>query len=156
MTIDQTQSDSLSISRGQFLRPSHRTLAEQIVGLSIYLLICIGLEALLNFKDQLWGTLYYLALALSMWTLWRRYSLRVLKLELSTFVAQLILQIAWSLSYQEKLLSLVALLLLWCSTLLAALLFWKKGRLSGGILLFPLVWIFYHAGLNMITCISNP
>jgi tryptophan-rich sensory protein len=94
-----------------------------------------------------------------MWTLWRRYSLRTLKLELSVFIAQFAFQAVWSIShffFHQTLLALVALLLLWCNILLATMLFWKKERLSGWLLLFPLAWIFYLVGVNMITCISNP
>lgn len=134
--------------------PSHRTRAEQVVGLGLYLLLSLG--AFLMSKI---GILYFLFLSLSMWTLWRRHSLRVLKLELSVFLSQFLFQAAWSLSYfamHETLLSLVILLLLWCNTLLAALLFWKKEPLSGLLLLFPLIWIFYLVAQNMVTCISNP
>lgn len=155
MSIDQSQSEPLLLPQGRFLHPSHRTRPEQILGLSIYLSICLGFELLTNLTGQFFGTLYYTSLALSMWTLWRRHSLRVLKLELSVFLSQFLFQAAWSISH-EILLSLVALLLLWCTTLLATLLFWKKERLSGALLLFPLLWIFYLAGLNMVACISNP
>jgi tryptophan-rich sensory protein len=133
-----------------FWRESHRTGPEQFVGLSIYLLIALAFQ----FFSHL-NTFYFLSLAMSMWTLWRLYSLRVLKLEFSLFVVQLTLGLSFF-STQQKLFALVALLLLWCNTLLTGLLFWKKERLSGALLLFPLIWIFYLAGLNMIACISNP
>ncbi len=159
MSIDQVQSRSRSLFWSRLLKPSHRTRPEQFVGLGIYLLICFGFQAFNGSATPFFETLYFLSLGLSMWTLWRRYSLRILKLELSVFLAQFLFQGTWSLSYfalQQILLALVALLLLWCNTLLATLLFWKKEPLSGGLLLFPLVWIFYLAGLNMVTCISNP
>jgi len=159
MSIDQTQRDAVPIEYGRFLRPSHRTRPEQLVGLGIYLLISLGFELVGGLTTGVFGTLCSFCLAFAMWTLWRRYSLRVLKLELSLFLAQFVFQIAWSVSHfflHETLLALVALLLLWCNVLLATLLFWKKERLSGWLLLFPLVWIFYLVGVNMITCISNP
>lgn len=145
---------SIDSSRQELLLPlSHRTRPEQFVGLGIYLSICLGLT------PSFLGIFYALSIALSMWTLWRRYSLRTLKLELSLFLSQFLFQTAWSIStflLHQTLLALVALLLLWCSTLLATLLFWKKERFSGMLLLFPLIWVFYLAGMNMITCISNP
>lgn len=159
MTIDQSQRSSLSLF---CVKPSHRTGPEQLVGLGIYLLIGFGFEVLSFFTTEFsvfFCTLYFLCISFSMWNLWRLYSLRVLKLELSLFLANFLFQMAWSFSFfhlQVMLLALVALLLLWCNTLVATLLFWKKERLSGGLLLFPLLWIFYLVGLNMVKCISNP
>ncbi len=140
---------------------SHRTLPEQCVGLGIFLLISLGFELLSGMMKPFSGliialcTAYFISLAFSMWTLWRRNSLRVLKLELSIFLSQFAFQVAWGFSFfflQQMLLALAALLLLWCNTLLTSLLFWKKERLSGGFLLFPLLWIFYLVGLNMVIC----
>jgi hypothetical protein len=108
--------------------------------------------------NSIW-TFYYLFLSFSAWTLWRRFSLRVLKLEMSVFLAQFLFQIAWNLSFftfQATLLALGALVLLFCNNLLAALLFWKKERLSGQLLLVPFAWIFFCLCLNMIICIFNP
>lgn len=155
MTIDQSQTDSIIFSLG---RSSHRTRPEQIVGLGIYLLICLGFQIISGLTTNFLGTLYFLSLGFGMWTLWRRYSLRVIKLELSVFLAQFFFQIAWSVSFfaiEQSLLALVALLLLWFNTLLASLLFWKKERFSGLLFLFPLIWIFYLVGLNMVTCMST-
>jgi len=155
MTIDQTHTDSLTFSLG---KSSHRTRPEQLVGLGIYLLICLGLGMLSRLTINFLGTLYFISLALGMWALWRKYSLRVIKLELFAFSSQFLFQIAWSFSFfalQQSLLSLVALLLLWCNTLLAALLFWKRDRISGMLFLYPLVWVIYLVGLNMVTCMSK-
>jgi tryptophan-rich sensory protein len=156
MTIDQSQTDSLTYALG---RSSHRTRPEQLVGLGIYLLICLGIEVISGLTMNLLGTLYFISLSFGMWALWRKYSLRVIKLELSVFLAQFVFQIVWSVAFfalEQSLLALVALLLLWCTTLLATLLFWKRERISGLLFLFPLIWIFYLVGLNMVTCMSKP
>ena len=156
MTINQSRSDSLIFPRG---RSSRRTRPEQLVGLGIYLSLCLGFELISGLTTNFLGTVYFLSLALGMWTLWRRNSLRVLKLELSVFLAQFLFQIIWRVSFltfEQSLLALVSLLLLWCDTLLATLLFWKKERVSGLLYFFPLVWIFYLVGLNMVRCMSNP
>lgn len=155
MTTNQSQSESLTFATG---KSSHRTRPEQLVGLGIYLLICLGFELISGLTTNFLGTLYFLSLAVGMWALWRRYSLRVLKLELSVFLAQFIFQMVWCLSFfafQQSLLALVSLLLLWCTTLLAALLFWKKERLSGLLFLFPLFWVFYLVGINMVACMRS-
>jgi len=166
MSVDQSQQDSHSLTSVRFLRPSHRTRPEQLVGLGIYLILCLGFQLLggwlAQFSNPVYTLLcaaYFLSLGLSMWSLWRRNSLRVLKLELSLFLAQFLFQMLWCLSFfvlQQTLLALVAILLLWSLTLLAGLLFWKKERLSGALLLFPICWVFYLVGLNMVICISNP
>lgn len=138
------------------LKPSHRTRAEQGVGLSIFLLLSAAGLFLNPIFSWFW-TLYHLLLPFSMWTLWRRYSLRRLKLELSVYLALALFQMSWTLSLfylQETLLALVALLLLWCTQLLATLLFWKKERLSGLLLILPFLWVFYIMALNMVTCLQ--
>jgi tryptophan-rich sensory protein len=162
MSIDHTQSDSLPLLWSRILRPSHRTLPEQLVGLGIYLLLCLGVQFFSGrapgWVETILSTLYFLSLAFGMWALWRRYSLRTLRWELPIFLAQFLFQAAGSLSslvLHQQLLTLVALLLLWSNTLLAALLFWKKERLSGSLLFFPVLWNFYLVGLNMVIC-SKP
>jgi tryptophan-rich sensory protein len=169
MTVKQSP-DTISLPSSRFLRPSHRTRPEQVVGLGIYLLICLGFQWTCGLATQFYGaipsplyaafcTVYYVSLALSMWTLWRSYSLRVLKLELSIFLGQFLFQMLWGAGFfvlHEMLLALVALLFLWSNTLLAGLLFWKKERLSGSLLILPLFWVFYLVGLNMVICISKP
>ncbi|HSX11139.1 MAG TPA: tryptophan-rich sensory protein [Chlamydiales bacterium] len=170
MSIDHSQPDSLQLPGFRILRQSHRTRPEQIVGLGIFLLISLGFQLIGGLSTQFYDILpsrlyaalcltYSLSLAFGMWTLWRCYSLRLLKLELSVFLGQFLFQMVWSLSFfalHEMLLALVALLLLWSNTLLSLLLFWKKEKLSGGLFLFPLLWIFYLVGLNMVICISKP
>ncbi len=187
MTIEPSSHEFFSASLKEVVRraarPSHRILSEQWVGFGIFLLICACFEWLNGWLIQLslfdswfrsllqtpWTltdrgyaaawTVYYFILALSIWSLWRRYSLRVLKLEFSVFFAQLIFQLAWTTSFfilHETLVALAALVLLWCNNLLAALLFWKKERVSGQLLLIPFIWMFYVMGLNMVICISNP
>lgn len=163
MSIDHSKSDFLSLSKAWFLKPSHRSLPEQIVGLGIFFAISFGL-GFLQFawmhpsNGPIWAT-YLTLLSLSSWSLWRRYSLRTLKLEISLFCSQFLFQLGWSVSFfvlHQTLLSLVSLLLLLCTTLLTALLFWKKERIAGQLLLLPFIWIFYLMCLNMVICISNP
>lgn len=187
MTIDPLQPEPFSFSLKEVVRraalPSHRIVSEQCVGLGIFLLISLIAEWMngwliqrslgdswfRNLLQTPWiltdvgyaaaWTGYFFILGLSVWTLWRRHSLRVLKLEFSIFFAQLIFQVAWTTSFfilHETLVALTTLVLLWCNNLLAALLFWKKERISGQLLLIPFAWIFYVMGLNMVICISNP
>ena len=156
MTIRETQPESPAIFLG---RPSRRTRPEQFVGLGIYLSISLGFWMISGLTTQFLAFPYALFLGFGMWALWRRFSLRVLKLELSLFLAQFLFQTIWGVSFfilEQSLLVLVALLLLSCTTLLATLLFWKKEKTSGLLYVFPLLWVFYLAFINMIGCISNP
>lgn len=146
-------------SQTPFSFDRQRTGPEQLVGLGIYLTICLGFVFISGLNREFLSTLYAIILGLGMWALWRRHSLRVLKLELSVFLAQFIFQSFWGMSLyiiHQSLLVLVALLLLSSNTLLATLLFWKKERLSGILYLFPLLWVIYLTFVNMISCISNP
>jgi len=155
MTIDdRSQREPLLVQKIPFLGISHRTKGEQGVGFGIFLALSLGIETLASLPSSSYG-IWGLSLALSIWSLWRRYSLRVIKLELSVFLSQFIFQIASSVTFflfNQILLTLVSLLLLWCSTLLTALLFWKKERLSSLLLFLPLLWVFYLVGLNMVIC----
>lgn len=149
MTIHEQQSD-ISFSFG---RPSHRTRPEQLVGLGIYLSVSFGFLLISGLNTQFLSIFYALFLSLGMWALWRRFSLRVLKLELSVFLAQFVFQLGWRLDQPP--LVLVSLLLLNTTTLVALLLFWKKERSAAALYIFPLLWVFYMACLNMIHCIKG-
>ncbi len=134
-------------------KTSHRTHPEQLVGLGIYLSLSFAFALLSGLIAQPLAIAYALFLALGMWALWRKHSLRILKLELSLFLAQFLFQLGWRID--ESLLVLVALLLLSCTTLLTALLFWKKERMAGLLYAFPLLWVFTLACANMIACIRG-
>lgn len=151
MTIHEQQSESFPYAFG---KPSHRTRPEQLVGLGIYISISLAFQFLSGLSTQRLSTPYSLFLALGMWALWRRYSLKVLKLELSLFLAQFLFQMAWR--FSQPFFVLVALLLLTSNTLVTSLLFWKKEKTSGILYLFPLFWVFYLACVNMISCIASP
>jgi tryptophan-rich sensory protein len=147
------------------LSSSHRTIPEQLVGLGIYLLASFLLFASLRFFPfpsaaisdltyQILSFTHLLSWGVSMWLLWRAHSLRKSKLELSLFLAQFLFLISWCItcSTGAMLLAMAVLLLLWCNTLIAAVLYWKKEKISGVFLVFPILWIFYLAVLNMLLC----
>jgi tryptophan-rich sensory protein len=118
----------------QLVSRSLRSFPEQLVGLGIFSAIC--------FASAFWvASPYYLILSLSAWSLWRCHSLHTLKLESIAFCSQFIFQAAWFLS-TDPLLTLASLGLLWCNILATALLFFKKERISGILLLPLLLWIF--------------
>ncbi len=160
MSIEHPQSGPPISLRSSLLRPSHRTFGEQGAGLGIYLILGLASSLLFAAASHAWesffSSLYFLSLTFGMWTLWRRYSLRVLKLELSLFLAQFLFYPLWSISFAfHELLALVVVLLLWSNTLLAAFLFWKKEKLSGSLLGFPVLWTLYLVGFNMMICMRS-
>ncbi len=160
-----------------YLKPSHRTLPEQIVGLFIFILFSLSvlffndwiLNASLsatknpwNLKNwwtlSAWGV-YHLLFAISMWTLWRRISLLKLKIELSLFITQFLLQVLFFFCFfilEQNLLSLFVNLFLVSNSLLCILLFYKKKKISASLLIPCFMWIFYLLGASMSLCILNP
>ncbi|MDE3046038.1 MAG: tryptophan-rich sensory protein [Verrucomicrobiota bacterium] len=162
-------------------KASHRPLSEQIVGFGIIAFSCLAIAFLGGYLFQLrsdwflalrhapWSipTSWYSVLtnltqgflALSFWTLWRRHSLRTLKLELSLFLGLFFLKSIWMLSLfgvQQTLVGLIILLLCMFDTLALTALFWKKEKFAGQLLLPVLLWLFYLVSINMVLCIANP
>jgi len=163
-----------------YLKPSHRTRAEQSVGFGIiavasflfaFLLITFFNEESLwvaSLKTPFWRfsnsysfsalSFVHVSLAFSFWTLWRIFSLRTLKVELSLFLTAFILQSVWALSLfkgKETLLALFALLLSMSAQILLTALFWKKEKIAGALFCFSLIWTFYLISTNMVLCIAN-
>ena len=178
MSIDQTTPKPYFLP---WLKPSHRTWPEQAVGASIFLLVSLCFQWLSSWLIQLslqgewierdffvswafssitsqWGWIVCnILIAAAMWHLWRRHSLKRLKLELSLFLFQLVLQLGWAFTvyFHESLLALMTLLFLCSNALLSTLLFWKKERLSGKTWVASVLWTFYAVGINMALCITN-
>ncbi len=176
--MNETATDSFTV---RFWKSSHRSISEQLVGFGIIVLACLGFVFMSSplfsiqrdwyqsLKHAPWAiaanwypivfTVVHTTSALAFWTLWRRYSLRSLKWELSLFLTMFLFESIWSLSLygiHAPLLALVALLLWMSSAFCCAALLWKKERLSGQFL-FPLIlWIFYLVSVNMVLCIANP
>lgn len=180
MTANSSQ---VKTALGKWIRPSHRTFAEQAIGFSVFLMISLTFSfsnywfiknflesiktpvllekytSLLPIVANLPWIFYQVFLVFGIWALWRRFSLRVLKLEISAFLLQCIFLFTWSLSFfllQKALLALVFLLFLVSNTVLTALLYWKKEKISGHMFTIPFLWTIYLLGVNMLICICNP
>ncbi|HSX38280.1 MAG TPA: tryptophan-rich sensory protein [Chlamydiales bacterium] len=157
-----------------WIKPSHRSWAEQAIGGAIFLLLSFTVKwaarffmtapRVQEFFSSHWALsmaisnppwiAYHFLIAGAMWILWRRYSLRVLSLELAIFLCALFLEIGWSLSFycDEPLFALATLVFLCSSAILGALLYWKKERFSGQAFLLSFLWIFYVMSTNMSIC----
>jgi tryptophan-rich sensory protein len=167
----------------RWLKPTYRTLPEQIVGLAIFLTVSFSIFLFTQwmasfglpnhwYKDliqapwiiQNWPDTplwvgYHLLMPLSIWMLWRRFSFFTLKLEISIFLMQFAFQCLWGISFfifKESLLSLFALLFLLCNTLLCVLLYRKKEKAARFLLIPSFLWVFYMMGVNMAICVLNP
>jgi tryptophan-rich sensory protein len=159
MSIDQTQKECDPFFRLATFKSSHRTLPEQCVGLGIFLALSFAFELFNGWLAQngaatgwKW-TIYHALAAFAMWSLWRRYSLRTLKVELSLFFTLLVLQTFWILSSfvaKANLLALGSLLFLWSASLLSLFLFWKRERISGWILILPFFRLLYIVAMNLL------
>lgn len=98
-----------------------------------------------------WGVLYTL-MATAAWLVWRRGGFRAAAVPLGLYLAQLVLNVAWTTLFfgAERIgWALLDIVLLWL--LLAALipLFWRRSRWAGSLLVPYLLWVTYAAVLNL-------
>jgi benzodiazapine receptor len=97
-----------------------------------------------------WSALYLL-MGVAAWLVWREGLDRRTALALGLFVAQLVLNFAWSLIFfgQHRLgIALVEIAVLWLTILATILAFWRVRRAAGAILLPYLAWVSFAAYLN--------
>jgi len=175
-----TTSSHSFLTNRTFFKPSERTLGEQLVGFSIFLTLNLG-WGLLNswiteFSKQgewpheiikstwvpsgwlfiaIW-ILFYLSQTVSIWSLWRLNFFRTMKLELSLYSSQFVLQILWFISFfwwQEISLALVILLMQFIATMMSFGVFWKREKVSGILMILPLASVIFILILNMAICI---
>lgn len=97
-----------------------------------------------------WPILYIL-MGIAAWLLWKMKSTTSLRTEFTWFFVQLVLNALWSWIFFGLHLigtGLAEILLLWISILFTTLLFWKKNRIAGILLLPYLLWVGYASALN--------
>jgi tryptophan-rich sensory protein len=97
-----------------------------------------------------WPLLYTL-MAVSAWLIWTEFGFQQARQALMWFGFQLILNAAWSwLFFGEHLIgtALGEILLLWIAILFTMMLFWKKNKVAGWLMLPYLLWVSYASALN--------
>jgi tryptophan-rich sensory protein len=97
-----------------------------------------------------WTTLYIL-MAVAAWRVWRPGGFRAAPIALTFFVAQLLLNGAWSyLFFGRRDIggALVEIVLLWVAILATLLAFWRRDRIAGGLLIPYLAWVTLATALN--------
>lgn len=97
-----------------------------------------------------WPFLYVL-MGISGWLLWKEHSFSSNRQEFRWFGLQLLLNAIWSWIFfglHMIATALAEILLLWPAILFTCLLFWKKKRIAGLLLIPYLGWVAYAAALN--------
>ena len=96
-------------------------------------------------------TVLYLLMGVAAWMIWRKSVGTPRRTALLIFVAQLVLNGAWSFLFfglRNPGWAALEIALLWCSIVATMLVFARIRRLAAGLLVPYLVWVSYAAGLN--------
>jgi|GEM_PF-6906745 len=154
----------------------YRTIPEQLTGLFILLLLtltifvfaynissyteltCKPLFRWFGFSDchRIFSSVVSLN-SFSFWLIWRKTSLRTLKLEAIFLSVLYSLFLLWKIAFlilQNSLLSLTLLLFLGMLNVMLMALYWKKEKLSVYLLIPSLIWITYISWNNLSLCIN--
>ena len=105
-----------------------------------------------------WTTLYVL-MAVAAWRVWRREGFEGARAALTIFVVQLLLNGAWSwlfFAMHKGLASFIDIVVLWPCIAATTLLFWRRDRLAGLMLLPYLAWVGFALFLNLSVWQRNP
>jgi benzodiazapine receptor len=107
-----------------------------------------------NPPDWVFGpawTVLYALMALAAWKVW--IVTRRIDAALLVYGAQLVLNAAWSYLFfglQRPDLALVDIAALWLMILVTIILFWRRDRLAGSLLVPYLVWVTFASSLNFM------
>ena len=105
-----------------------------------------------------WITLYTL-MAVAAWQVWRQGGFGVARVALPLFLAQLLINAAWSwlfFGWQLGLFAFLDILLLLLLIVATVVAFWRHSRLAGALLLPYLLWVGFAALLNFSVWQLNP
>lgn len=106
-------------------------------------------------------TLLYLLMGIAAWRVWAKYGFGDpgTRLALVLFLVHLILNAAWTwLFFGLHMLTAAAveIVVLWAMILALVVLFWKRDRAGGALLVPYLVWVTYAVTLSIGYAIMNP
>ena len=97
-----------------------------------------------------WSVLFGL-MGLAAWHVWRRTGLLGAPVAMGLFLAQLALNLGWSVLFfgiQRPDLALVEILILWPVILATLIAFWRIDRIAGALLVPYLLWVAFAIYLN--------
>lgn len=105
-------------------------------------------------------TLLYLLMGIAAWRVWARHGLghRSTRLALGLFLVHLILNAAWTwIFFGLHMLTAAAaeIVVLWAMILVLVVLFWKRDRPAGALLVPYLLWVTYAVTLSIGFAIMN-
>lgn len=103
-------------------------------------------------------TVYFIFSAITIWSVWKNYSFKKLKLDISLFLIIFFLSIIWNyifLIQQDFFISLICNLFILFFSIALTLLVWKKEKLSAILFLFCVFWTSYLFVVNMSCSITN-
>ena len=98
-----------------------------------------------------WTTLYVL-MAIAAWLVWRRWGFAGARTALVAYVVQLTLNAAWSWLFfgrQSPGAALADIVVLLIAIVVTLVLFWRKHRLAGALLIPYLAWVSFATALNL-------
>jgi benzodiazapine receptor len=99
-----------------------------------------------------WSALY-LAMAVAVWLVWRKAGLSGVKLALTLFGLQLLLNVAWSVVFFGLRMpgpAFADIVILWSLILATTVAFWPLSRMAGGLMVPYLLWVTFAAALNFV------
>lgn len=105
-----------------------------------------------------WTTLYAL-MAVAAWLVWKRWGFAGARAALVVYIVQLALNAAWSWLFfgrHDISMALVDILVLLAAIVATLVLFWKKHRLAGALLLPYLAWVSFATALTWTLNRLNP
>jgi len=143
----------------------------QALGLVAWLALCYGVAAFgaqfsaRGFYSELarpsWSppgwvfgpvwTLLYTMMAVAAWLVWRRSGFAAASLALGLFLVQLAFNAAWSWIFfgmREIGWGFADIAALWVALLATLVVFWRRDRLAGALLIPYLAWVTFAAALN--------
>ncbi len=105
-------------------------------------------------------TLLYLLMGIAAWRVWAKYGFgdRRARLSLVVFLVHLILNAAWTwLFFGLHMITAAAIeiVVLWAMILALVVLFWKRDRLAGSLLVPYLLWVTYAVTLSIGFAVMN-
>ena len=149
-------------------------MKRDVAGLGAFLVLCLGIGALAGFVTSqsvgtwyqtlakppfnppdrvfgpVWTTLYVL-IAIAGWRVWRGCGFAGARAAMAVYVAQLALNLAWSLLFfRERMIgaALVEIVVLLAAIVTNALLFWRIDRAAGWLLAPYAAWVAFACLLN--------
>ena len=159
-----------------FLKTTYRTKTEQMIGLAILLLFCfatLSINSLLSNSYHCICRLFFKCLSLStfhgiflvmfslntlgFWSIWRKESLRRLKLESTLFGSLFLFTTLWQTVFfltSSALLSLVMLLFTGSLLLIIMALFWRREKIASCLLIPHFLWITCLSWNNLTLCLN--